>query len=265
MPGMPAPYPFYMDFINVYAAFAYGLSTSLSLCLASCMPFYLPVLLGFGEDQRKGFILSLGFAAGRFTGYFLMGAIAAALGGAFIGFFNDTFPSASTWVMLGFGLLTMFYGTLILAGSQPRLFGERTCKSYISTTRRLNHPVAATAALGFVSTITPCVPVFTFLLLPFALGRVVETAIITVAFGLGANAAFIVIGVAAGFGVKNIRERFATLRRPLETVSAATLIVFGLFYVLWASGPTVFGWSNASYTLPTVYDFWGFVSYLLRL
>ncbi len=251
-----------MDYLNIYAAFAYGLSSSLSMCLASCLPFYLPVLLGFGQDGRRGLVLSLGFAAGRFAGYFLMGGIAASLGGAFIGFFNETFPLASTWVMLGFGLLTMFYGTLILAGSKPRLFGERACMSYLSSTRRLNNPVAATAALGFVSTITPCVPVFTFLLLPFALGKVVETALITVAFGLGANAAFILIGVAAGFGVKNVRERFAALRRPLEAVSAATLMVFGLFYVLWASGPTLFGWSNASYTLPTVYDFLAFVTYV---
>jgi cytochrome c biogenesis protein CcdA len=248
-----------MELPNLLAAFAYGLSSSLSLCLASCLPFYMPILLGYGEDRRKGLVLSLGFAAGRFAGYFTLGSAAALMGGAFIGFFSNDFPRISTLVIFLFGLLTVFYGFLVLARAQTSFLGERRCRIFLDKAKPVERPLLGTAILGFVSTITPCVPVFTFLLLPFALGKVWETALVTVAFGLGANAAFVAIGVAVGFGVENVRERFNALRRPLETAGAAVLVVFGLFYMAWALGPSVFNWGNPSYSLPTIYDFAAFV------
>jgi hypothetical protein len=48
---------FFMDLLSLSSAFMYGLSSSLTLCLASCLPFYMPVLMGFGEDPKKGLIL----------------------------------------------------------------------------------------------------------------------------------------------------------------------------------------------------------------
>jgi sulfite exporter TauE/SafE len=223
----------------------------------------MPILFGYGTDPKKGFVLSLGFALGRFAGYFLLGMVAAMLGATFIDFFNNTYPAVSSTVILVFGLITIFYGTVILAKAEIGVFGEKRCRSYLKRTQKLESPILGTIALGFVSTITPCVPVFTFLLLPFALGKVVDTAFLTVAFGLGANMAFIAIGVAMGFGVKNVRERFTVAKRPLEVLSAAILVLFGLFYVIWALGPQVFGWANSNYTLPTVYDFIAFVKYVL--
>ena len=53
----------------------YGLSSSLTLCLASCLPVYLPILAGYGHDESKGIRLSIGFAVGRFAGYFFLGII----------------------------------------------------------------------------------------------------------------------------------------------------------------------------------------------
>jgi cytochrome c biogenesis protein CcdA len=254
-----------MDILTLVSAFTYGLSSSLSLCLASCLPFYMPILFGFGDNPRRGLTLSLGFAAGRFAGYLMLGAVAATLGAAFIGFFSNTYPAISSWVIFAFGLATIFYGVLILARAEAKVLGEKRCRTFLGRAERMGNPLFGTIMLGFVSTITPCVPVFTFLLLPFALGKVWETAIVTVAFGLGANMAFIVIGLAVGFGVKNVRERFQAAKKPLEDLSAATLIVFGLFYLAWAAGPMLFGWSNANYALPTLYDFADFVKYMLGM
>jgi len=107
------------------------------------------------------------------------------------------------------------------------------------------------------------VPVFTFLLLPFALGKTIETSVVTVAFGLGANAAFIVLAALVGLGMENVDERFNEARRPLETLSAAALLAFGMFYMAWALGPTLFGWGNPSHQLPTIYEFIDFIRYLM--
>ena len=254
-----------MDFFNLFSAFTYGLSSSLSLCLASCLPFYMPILFGYGEDRGKGFRMSLGFAAGRFSGYFMLGAVAAYLGGAFIDFFNTTLPGVTNAMILLFGVLTIFWGSLVLAKAKLSFLGEGRCKSYLDRTKGVSSPFLASASLGFVSTVSPCVPVFTFLLLPFALGRVWETSLVTVAFGLGANMVFIVIGVAVGLGMENVRERFQKVKRPLEVFSAAVLMVLGVFYVLWAVGPWVFGWGNASHVLPSVYDFADFLKYVLGI
>ncbi|MFH0863083.1 MAG: sulfite exporter TauE/SafE family protein [Candidatus Altiarchaeota archaeon] len=254
-----------MDLLTLFSAFAYGLSSSLSLCLASCLPFYMPILFGYGQDRRGGIVLSLGFAAGRFAGYLSLGAVAAWMGAEFIGFFSGTFPAVSSWIVFVFGILTVFYGILILAKAKVGFLSEGRCRTYIDKAGGAGNPILGTLALGFVSTITPCVPVFTFLLLPFALGKIWETAMVTVAFGLGANMAFVAIGFAIGLGMENVKERFNSAKRPLEVFSAAALMVFGTFYALWASGPLLFGWSNASYTLPSVYDFTDFLGYLLRI
>ena len=162
-----------------------------------------------------------------------------------------------------FGLLTIFYGTLILAKTRVKIIGKDSCKAYLNKTKKFNNPVAASGFLGLVSTITPCVPVFTFLLLPFALGKVWETALITVAFGLGANIVFIVIAVAAVLGVKDVERRFHGLKRKLEIASAVMLIAAGCFYVIWSLGPQLFGVSNRNYALPTILDFRDFVIYVL--
>jgi cytochrome c biogenesis protein CcdA len=253
-----------MDLLTLVSAFTYGLTSSLTLCFATCLPFYIPVLFGYGDDRIKGLMLSMGFAVGRFAGYLSLGVVAAFLGSAFIGFFNDTFPKISTLVILIFGFLTIFYGIVVLAKVEPRIFGKGRCKNYIDKTTKSSNPLIGTLFLGFVSTITPCVPVFTFLLLPFALGKIWETAIVTFAFGLGANAAFIALGIAVGFGMENAKVKFDKVKRPLEIISSGTLLVFGLFYVIWASGPTLFGWSNPSHQLPSIYDLADFVVYIFK-
>lgn len=249
--------------ITIFGAFTYGLSSALTLCLASCLPVYLPVLAGYGDDVKKGFRLSLGFAAGRYLGYFTLGIVAALMGGAFLGFFENTYPRISTVTITVFGFATIILGVLMLSKTKISFFGEKRCRSYMGKMQKFDHPVVGSGLLGFISTITPCVPVFTFLLLPFALGNVWETAIVTVAFGVGANFVFVVIAVTMALGMKNIDKRFHSLRRSLEFASAFTLIVFGVFYVLWASGPTLFGWSNQNFILPTAFDFIDFIRFLL--
>ncbi len=253
-----------VSLVAALGAFTYGLSTSTTLCFASCLPVYLPILVGYGDSVRKGFRLSLGFAVGRFIGYFILGVAAALMGAAFIDFFQYTFPGISATVLLAFGLLTVLYGVLMLSKSGFTFLGRGRCKMYVDRVGGYGSPLLGAGLLGFVSTITPCVPVFTFLLLPFAMGKVLETAVITVFFGLGANVVFILLGVAAAFGVENISERFEVVKRKLEVFSGFALIVFGLFYVLWSLGPSL-GWGNQYYALPSVYDFIAFLKHLLQI
>ena len=78
-----------VDLFNLVSAFIYGLSSSLTLCLATCLPVYLPILFGYGKDAKTGLKLSLGFGAGRFAGYFILGGVAAVLGSAFIPNFDS--------------------------------------------------------------------------------------------------------------------------------------------------------------------------------
>lgn len=248
-----------VDTLNLMPAFVYGLSSSLTLYLAACLPVYLPILFGYADDQKKGLKLSIGFGIGRFVGYFLLGSIAALLGAAFIHFFNNTFPKISMWLIFAFGLLTIFYGTLILAKAEFKLFKKESCKTYINKTKGAGNPFIASGTLGFVSTITPCVPVFTFLLLPFAVGKIWETSLTTVFFGLGANIIFIGIGVFVALGIKNIQKKFYQWKRKLELFSGVTLIVFGLFYLIWATGPLLFNWQYQNFVLPTIFDLFNFI------
>jgi len=249
----------------IAGAFTYGLSSSLTLCLASCLPVYLPVLAGYGDDVRKGIKLSLGFAFGRYLGYFSLGILATLMGGAFLDFFEKTYPSISSVIIAAFGVLTVLLGVLMLFKAKIGFFGEKRCQRQFERMKSFGNPVVGSCFLGFVSTITPCVPVFTFLLLPFALRKVWETALITVAFGVGANIVFVAIAVAMALGVKNINQRFQAVKGRLELASALSLIVFGIFYVLWAGGPWLFGWGNQNYALPTAFDFVDFVRYMLRV
>jgi len=244
--------------IDLIGAFTYGLSSSLTLCL----PVYLPILAGYGDDVKKGVRLSIGFALGRFSGYFTLGILAALMGGAFLGFFENTYPGISSKIVAVFGLTTVLMGVLMLSKTKIGFFGEKRCQTYMGKMERINNPFLGSGFLGFISTITPCVPVFTFLLLPFALGKVWETAFITIAFGFGANIVFIVIAVAMALGVKNVHERFQTAKKGMELTSALALIVFGTFYMIWAVGPALFGWANNNYALPTAFDFMDFVKYL---
>src|SRR3989344_4901645 len=205
-----------VELINISSAFTYGLSSSLALCLASCLPIYLPILFSHGEN--KGFRISIGFAIGRYAGYTFLGIIAAILGATFLDFFNNILPKISIWIIFIFGL----------------------------------------------STITPCIPVFTFLLLPFAIGKNIgETVLITVAFGLGANIVFIILSILIGFGMKHLKEKFYRWKRKLEIFSGIFLIIFGLFYLFWSIGPLFFNWQYKNFILPTIFDFLKFIKYLI--
>ena len=64
-------------------------------------------------------------------------------------------------------------------------------------------------------------------------------------------------------GVKNVNERFQAAKKSMELVSALALMVFGVFYLLWAAGPYMFGWANNNSALPTAFDFTDFVKYML--
>lgn len=227
------------------SAFSFGLSHAFGACLYSCLPVYLPVLLGYGDDPRRGLGLSLGFAAGRFAGYLLLGAAAAWLGAGFIDLFESDFPRIGSWAVSLLGLVSVAQGALLLARTRPRLLGEGRCESLLARARPLDRPALSAATLGFVSTITPCVPVFTFLLLPFALGRVTETVPVTLAFGLGANLPFIAIGVGVALGVRSLPDRLAACRRRLEQASGAALVAFGLAYLVLG------GWYGV-YAIPDI-------------
>ena len=251
--------------VDIVTAFMYGLTSSVTLCLAACLPVYLPILFGYGDDPKKGARLAMGFAIGRFSGYFSLGITAALMGAAFLYFFRNTFPQISTWLVFFFGILTIFYGLMILFKAKLSFLSHNRCSAILKKSEKASNPFVASGILGFASTITPCVPVFTFLLLPFALGEVLKTSIITVAFGLGANIVFLVIGLSVAFGMKNVKEKFYHWKRRIELFSGVTLITFGFFYILWASGPALFGWEYRNYVLPTALDFIDFLRALLRI
>lgn len=248
--------------VGLGSAFMYGLSHSLGACLYSCLPVYMPIIVGYGDSPEKGFKLSLGFAAGRFTGYFLLGIAAAFLGAAFIDFFSTVFPRIGTAVLALFGLVTLFYGAIVLSRTGLPALSGRHCSALRERTQGYDNPYLAAYLLGLTSTVTPCVPIFTFLLLPFALGRVWETIPVTIAFGLGANVPFVVIGVALAMGVQNVKQRFDDWRPRLELFSGLMLLVFGAIYLLWALGPTLLGWQVTSFTIPDVRDIAALATYV---
>ncbi|MDP6627658.1 MAG: sulfite exporter TauE/SafE family protein [Methanopyri archaeon] len=248
--------------VGLGSAFMYGLSNSLGACLYSCLPVYMPIIVGYGDSPKKGFKLSLGFAAGRFTGYFLLGIAAAMLGAAFIDILSTTFPRISNVVLAILGFVTFLYGAIVLSRSGLPALSGHYCAAFRDRTRGIDNPYIAAYLLGLTSTVTPCVPIFTFLLLPFALGRVWETVPVTIAFGLGANIPFIVIGVGLALGVQNVKQRFDTWRPRLELFSGLMLLLFGAIYILWALGPVLFGWQVTSFALPDVRDIIALVTYV---
>ncbi|MDP7081544.1 MAG: sulfite exporter TauE/SafE family protein [Candidatus Undinarchaeales archaeon] len=243
-------------------AFMYGLSNALGACLYSCLPVYMPIIVSYGDSPEKGFKLSLGFAAGRFTGYFLLGIAAAMLGAAFIDILSTTFPRISNVVLAILGFVTFLYGAIVVSRTGLPAISGHYCAAFRDRTRGIDNPYLAAYLLGLTSTVTPCVPIFTFLLLPFALGRVWETVPVTLAFGLGANIPFIVIGVGLALGVQNVKQRFDTWRPRLELFSGLMLLLFGAIYVLWALGPILFGWQVTSFALPDVRDIIALVTYI---
>jgi len=65
--------------------------------------------------------------------------------------------------------------------------------------------------------------------------------------------------------MRNIKEKFYQWKRRLEIFSAITLIVFGFFYLIWATGPLLFDWQYQNFVLPTIFDFFGFVKSLVGM
>src|SRR3989338_4754100 len=127
-----------VELINISSAFTYGLSSSLALCLASCLPIYLPILFSHGEN--KGFRISIGFAIGRYAGYTFLGIIAAILGATFLDFFNNILPKISIWIIFIFGLFTIIFGILILVKKEINI-KEKNCKTNITKLRTANNPL----------------------------------------------------------------------------------------------------------------------------
>jgi sulfite exporter TauE/SafE len=121
-------------------AFLLGISTGL-LCLGTCAPVLLPVLL---SEERKGAAARwrplLEFLAGRLAAYLLVGSAAGAAGGALRGRLS---PRLAGLPYVAIGLFMMAYG---IARGFPEL---RPCRRIAPLLGRSHPPLVLGLFLGF--------------------------------------------------------------------------------------------------------------------
>jgi cytochrome c-type biogenesis protein len=197
-----------------------GLSSGAS-CLASCAPFFLPVLAvegGSGRARRSG-LLSL-FLAGRLAAYIAVGALAGYLGALAAGFLSPELDRALLRTGWALG------GIVLLAGGLAGLEGHAFCRRLAAREK----PGLSALVLGVAAGLNICPPFIA------AAGRAAALG----ALGGAAYFALFFVGTSSWMLPLALLPRLRAKAAELRAVARLAMIMLG-FYFLIVLG--LLGWS----------------------
>lgn len=161
------------------AAFVGGLITSLH-CAGMCGPLACALMPTRG-DRADGQTVATAYHLSRLSAYAVLGAIAGGLGRAPLAWFSE---SALRWLPWA---TVLFFIALALRWDRflPKPAGPARVLGRLLPARRGQSRVGAAAALGFVTPLLPCGPLYFLLTLALLSGSALRGAEFMLAFGLG--------------------------------------------------------------------------------
>lgn len=197
-----------------------GLSIGVS-CLASCAPFFIPVLAvesGTGFARRSG-ILGL-FLVGRLVAYLAVGALAGSLGALAAGFLAPGVDRALLRAGWALGGIVLLAGGL--SGFENHAFCRRLAAAQSSRLSAL--------ALGLAAGLNVCPPFIAAAGRAAALGTLGGAAYFGLFF-IGTSAWILPFALVPG-----LRSKAVELRR----VARVAMILLGAYFLVILG---IFGWS----------------------
>lgn len=161
------------------AAFVAGLVTSLH-CAGMCGPLACGLMPVRGERADASTVASV-YHTARLAGYGVLGALAGGLGQAPLAWMSG---SALRWLPW---LLVVFFVALALRLDRylPKLAVLGRIAWRVQAWRRGRSPVAGAAALGLVTPLLPCGPLYFVVALALFAGSALRGVELMLAFGLG--------------------------------------------------------------------------------
>jgi cytochrome c-type biogenesis protein len=197
-----------------------GLSSGAS-CLASCAPFFAPVLAvegGSGRARRSG-LLGL-FLAGRLVAYLAVGALAGALGALAAGFLAPEIDRALLRTSWALG------GLCLLAGGLAGLEGPSFCRRLAARER----PGLSSFALGLAAGLNVCPPFIA------AAGRAAALG----SLGGAAYFALFFVGTSSWMLPLALVPRLRAKAAELRAVARLAMIMLGSYFLVVLG---LLGWS----------------------
>lgn len=217
--------------ISLLAAFAAGLISFLSPCVAPLMPGYLSLISGAtfdgeritGGSGRRVLIASVAFVAGFTLVFVVMGAGASAFGGA-IAQYRRLITVIAGAIMIVMGLFVS--GLLRL----PWLYRERRLHRDVGRALTPSETMLLGMAFGFGW--TPCIgPLLASILVYTSASETIgRGTVLLLAYSIGLGVPFIALGVGVGRALTAIRW-ITSHYQVISAVSGAILIVLGVMFL----------------------------------
>lgn len=197
-----------------------GLSSGAS-CLASCAPFFMPVLAiegGSGRARRSG-IMGL-FLAGRLVSYVAVGLLAGSLGALAAGFLAPAVDHALLRAGWALG------GMVLLAGGLAGFENHALCRRLAARER----PSLSAFALGIAAGLNICPPFIA------AAGRAAALG----ALGGAAYFALFFVGTSAWMLPLSLLPRLRAKAAELRAVARIAMTLLGAYFLVVLG---LLGWS----------------------
>ena len=165
--------------MTTVAALMTGLATSLH-CAGMCGP----IACGLGtlaKTEGGRLTCSTLYHASRLTSYMLIGAVCGALGSQPLKWFFDSPAVILPWILVA--VLLMVALGLDQKIPRPKILNRLTLKARFSMGKR--SAVAGSTAMGFLTPLLPCGPLYAVFAISLASGSAAKGAEFMLAFGLG--------------------------------------------------------------------------------
>ncbi|MDH4100442.1 MAG: sulfite exporter TauE/SafE family protein [Nitrospirota bacterium] len=204
-----------MEYINLFLIGAvYGFTT----CSLTCLPYLAPYMMGVGGGFKGGMRSSLFFVFGKVATYAAVSGAAAMLG-------QELIKKNEHDVRVFIGLSLVVVGVLLFMGKEGGCKPNPLSRLMHSASGRKSHLFV----LGILTSLIPCVPLSSLLLLSAKSGSVTTGAAYGFVYGAGLILSpLILAGGFFAFVSERIRMEIPDMRVVLRRVSAAVLIATGV-------------------------------------
>lgn len=192
--------------------FLLGLLYGSTLCSMTCLPVLSPYLLATGKGFRDGVLSSAAYLAGKVFTYAVLGACAATAGKALFAGSEGT-------------LRVIQAATLIVTGlALPFVAGKGCGRENRFTGRK-----ASLFALGVATSLVPCLPAASMLVIAAKSGSLLQGSAMGLAYGAGiAISPLLIAGGIFGMIAKTIRVEALSFLPLVRGIAALVMVVMGV-------------------------------------
>lgn len=184
-----------LEISTISLIFSLGIFTSLSPCLFPILPSYVGYLVHSDHKIAKGLLTSVLVLAGIMTVFMIAGVITIFITKEILGFFQDNFFQFAALQ----GVLLVFFGLLLILGFSLNIDRIYTISGLSQEKiQRIENPYTTSylIGLGFAIFAAPCALIYFITVFVIAAGEtIINSAILMLAFSLGAGVPFFIIGV----------------------------------------------------------------------